>query len=159
MSHCVHCLTVYYSPLKETIEVLSVNTILFNYRRCSIWPQPITIHFVYCLIMSCRIPGRFPAYHGSLQLLLVFVPQDLVVSPLEWHFWQQMDCTWRANSLPSALTWPDTIGFRFLGVHENPGERDSRGDTRSCGTNTSSSWNHPCMPGIFLWHNQERHKI
>ena len=27
--------------VKETIQILSVNTILFTYRRCSIWPPPI----------------------------------------------------------------------------------------------------------------------
>ena len=38
--------------VKETIEVLSLNTILFPYRRCSIWPPPISIHIVYTLITS-----------------------------------------------------------------------------------------------------------
>ena len=43
--------------VKETIEILSVNTI---YRRCSIWPPPTSIHFVYRLIMSCPTLGKIP---------------------------------------------------------------------------------------------------
>ena len=59
-------------------------------------------------------------------------------------FWQQMDWTWRPNSLVPSLTCRDTIGFPFLVVHENPSVRDSRGDTtRSCGTNENSSWSLP----------------
>ena len=33
---------------------MSVNIILFIYRRCSIWPPPTSLHFVYRLVMSCR---------------------------------------------------------------------------------------------------------
>ena len=44
--------------VKETIEILSVNTILFTYRRCSIWPPPTSLHFVYRLIMSCQTLGK-----------------------------------------------------------------------------------------------------
>ena len=115
---------------------------------------------------SCRTLGKNPdiAYHGWLQLPLVFMPQELLVSPLEWQLWQQMDWTWRPNSLTLSLNWPDTIGFPFLGVHENPGVRDSRGDkTGSCGTNISSSWSHPwCAENLSkssAWHNQAIHKI
>ena len=43
---------------KETIEILSVNTILFTQRRCSIWPPSTSIHFVYRLIISCRTVGN-----------------------------------------------------------------------------------------------------
>ena len=33
--------------VKETVEILSVNTILFSYRRCYLWLPPTSIHFVY----------------------------------------------------------------------------------------------------------------
>ena len=89
------------------------------------------LRYILCIAwLHSKLLERFPAYHGCLQLLLVFVPQDLVVSPSERHLWQQMDWTWKANRLPSplpppALTWPDTIGFEFIEAHENPGVRNS----------------------------------
>ena len=46
--------------VKETIEILLVNTILFTYRRCSIWLSPTSIHFIYLLIMSCRTLRKIP---------------------------------------------------------------------------------------------------
>ena len=46
--------------VNETIEILSVNTILFTYRRFSIWPPTNSVHFVYRLIMSYRILGKIP---------------------------------------------------------------------------------------------------
>ena len=84
--------------------------------------------------------------------------------PLEWHLWQQMDWTWMPNrQVPHS---PDLtpLDFNLWGVHENPGAWDSCGDTTiSCGTITSSSWNHPWYAGniskSLAWHNQAIHKM
>ena len=67
----VVCTTKVRNGVMQTIEILSVNIILFTYRRCSIWKPPTSIHFVYRLITSWRIFGKI---HGiSLQLLIVFM--------------------------------------------------------------------------------------
>ena len=113
--------------VKERIEIQSVNFILFTYRRCSIRPPSTSIQFVNWLIMSCRILGN--------------IPDISRMTKAERYLWQQINWTWSSNGLASSLTRPHTIGFPFLGVHENPDVRDSCGDTtRSCGTNTSNSW-------------------
>ena len=46
---------------KVTVEILSLSTILFTYRRCSMWSPPTSIHFVYHVIMPCRTLEKIPS--------------------------------------------------------------------------------------------------
>ena len=143
--------------VKETIEILSVNTILFTYRSCSIWTPPTSIHFLYHLIMSHWTLRKIPGISRKTQTATCICATrsccvSIWMTPLA-RDWLYVEA--------SSLTWPDTIGFPFLGVHENPGVRDSSGDTtRSCGTNASSSWSHPWNAGkCSAWHNQTIYKM
>ena len=100
----------------ETIEMLSVNTILFNYRRCSIWPSPTLVNFVYYPIMSCRTLGKIPGIswmtpaaiyiHATRSCLhlndtfgnrwigrgdpITWPPLSPDLTPLDFHFWGYM---------------------------------------------------------------------
>ena len=132
--------------VKETIEIMSVNTILFNYRRCSIWPPSTSIHFVYCLIISWQKLGKIPGISDmNPAATCIRATRSSCVST-----WMTALATdWLDVE---ALTWPDTIGFPFLWVHGNPGVRDSCGDTKSSGTAGVIR----DMPGIFP---RVRHKI
>ena len=105
---------------------------------------------------------RFPVYHGWLQLLLVFVPQDLM-SPRESRT-PGLSCTPRnGNPMVSGQV---SAGNRLLGllVQTIFCQRchSSGGTARSCGTNTSNSCSHPWNAGNLskssAWHNQAIHK-
>ena len=143
--------------VKETIEILSVSTFLFTYSRCSIWPPLTSIHFVYRLISLNHVEllERFLAYHGWLQVLLVFVPTrsccgstgvsytKVFMFPRNLNLMLSCQVSERARLLSLYVQ-----SIRFLRCHTtgDPG--------RSCGTNK----NHRVirdMPGIFqrVWHD------
>ena len=99
--------------VKETIEILSVNTILFIYRRCQ--HDCHQLRYVLCTAWLCHaeLLERFPANHRWLQLLLVFVPHD-AVSPRESRI-PGFSCTLRnGNPMMSAQV---SEGSRLLGHH------------------------------------------
>ena len=133
--------------------MLSVSTILFNYRRCSIWNHQL--RYILCIAWLCHVEllERFLAYHERLQMLLVFVPQDLVVPPRESRT-LGFSCI-RRNGNPM-VSCQVSEGARLLGLHIQSiccKRCHSSGDTRFCGTNTNSSWSN--MPRIFprVWHD------
>ena len=101
--------------VKGKIKILSVNTILFTYRRCSIWPPPTSIHFLYCLFMSCWTLGNIPGISQMTPAATYIRTRRL----LEWHLWQQMNWMWRPNSLPSTPLVPwlsySPLDPRFVG--------------------------------------------
>ena len=80
------------------MEILSVNTILFTYRMCSIWPPPSSIHLVYRLIMSCRtlgfryITGDSSCYLYSYHKILLFLHGSLVHQ--DFHALPEMEIQW-----------------------------------------------------------------
>ena len=100
--------------LGKEIEILSVNTILLAYRRCSIWPSSTSIHFVYSLIISCRTLGNIPSLSRMIPAATFIHATRSCCISLEWYLWQQMDWTWRPNSQVSSLIWND-MDFHFWG--------------------------------------------
>ena len=100
--------------VEETIEILSVNTLLFTYRRCSILPPPTSIHFLYRQIImpnswkdSRLITDDSNCYFYSFHKILwrfhlndtfgnrwigrgdliAWHPRSPDLTPLDFHFW------------------------------------------------------------------------
>ena len=121
-----------------TIEILSVNTILLIYRRCSIWPPPTSIHFVYRLIMSCRTLGKIPSISRMTPAATRIVPQNLL-SPRESRTLRFSYIPINGNPIVSGHV---SAGGRLLDLYVQSiccQKCNSSGDTtRSCGTNTTS---------------------
>ena len=97
--------------VQETIEILSVNTILFTYRRCSIWPPPTLIHVMYCMIMSCRIVGKIP---GVSQLILsatcIRATRSCVSTRVSYTRVFMYPQKWKSNGVRSGDRRAHTIG-------------------------------------------------
>ena len=103
--------------------------------------------FLFVWLCHAELLERFPAYLDVYNCYLYSCHKISLCLHLNDAFGQQMDWTRRFNSLVSSITSPGTIGFPFLGVHENPGVRDSRGDT------TQVTAHSPTLPLLYLRHS------
>ena len=149
--------------VNETIEILSINTILFTNRRCSIWPPWILIHFMYCLIISCQTFGNIPGISWKTPAVTyIRATRSYCVST--WMTPLATDGLNVETQQPGPLA--DLTWHHWIFISEEtwkPWCRDSHGyTTRFCGTNTRSIWSHLWYAGNLskssAWQSGNREK-